>query len=367
MSNTTMNKLASIFTGAIITAGLFGACGPTEEPSAQPCGDGDAREYQGESYCLYTQGIQETGFQCPEAYPHMQKFDGATACTSNMEPPEGFEMHVINEVLTPPANNTNQNNITQNNSTTMCAEVDCGDLLSPEQCPDGSTPPITCERAASGQCEWNIGECPAEVVCEDTDCGIAIDPDECPDGSTQSVTCEANDQGQCVWVAQECPATNNSQCEAFAPPIYPEQPNHGYVGVEYDMQMGVQQVSDPLNWGITSGTLPPGLSLDMQGGRIYGTPTTAGTYTFDVEASLAQSTSECALQPASATYTLQVNEELVCPEGEVVANYCVQCGMANGCDIGGKRCAKTCEVNEDCGEGFDGVCEQGVCWQFQCG
>ena len=317
MSNTTMNKLASIFTGAIITAGLFGACGPTEEPSAQPCGDGDALEYQGESYCLYTQGIQETGFQCPEAYPHMQKFDGATACTSNMEPPEGFEMHVINEVLTPPANN-----ITQNNSTTMCAEVDCGDLLSPEQCPDGSTPPITCERAASGQCEWDIGE---------------------------------------------CPNTNSPPCEAFAPPIYPEQPNHGYVGVEYDMQMGVQQVSDPLNWGITSGTLPPGLSLDMQGGRIYGTPTTAGTYTFDVEASLAQSTSECALQPASATYTLQVNEELVCPEGEVVANYCVQCGMANGCDIGGKRCAKTCEVNEDCGEGFDGVCEQGVCWQFQCG
>lgn len=357
-----MNKLASIFTGAIITAGLFGACGPTEEPSANPCGDGDALEYQGEAYCLYKQEIQETGFQCPEAYPHAQTFTDATACTSSMKPPEGFEMHVINEVLAPPSNN-----ITQNNSTTACTELECGESPDVAACSDGSTPSLTCEQVASGQCGWSVGECPVEVVCDDTDCGIAIDPDECPDGSTQSVTCEANDQGQCVWVAQECPATNNGPCEASAPPIYPEQPNQGYVGVEYDMQMGVQQVSDPLNWGITSGTLPPGLSLDMQGGRIHGTPTTAGTYTFELEASPVSTSGECSLQPAFATYTLQVNDELICPDGEVVTNYCVQCGMANGCDIGGKKCAKTCTVDADCGADFDGVCEEGVCWQFQCG
>ena len=39
----------------------------------------------------------------------------------------------------------------------------------------------------------------------------------------------------------------------------------------------------PYTWLRTAGSLPPGVSL-FRGGKITGKPTTAGTYTFTVEA-----------------------------------------------------------------------------------
>lgn len=38
----------------------------------------------------------------------------------------------------------------------------------------------------------------------------------------------------------------------------------------------------PYTWTLRSGQLPPGLSLQASPGRIMGTPTTAGTFTFVV-------------------------------------------------------------------------------------
>src|SRR6266581_3078790 len=40
----------------------------------------------------------------------------------------------------------------------------------------------------------------------------------------------------------------------------------------------------PYTWGITSGSLPPGLKLNSSSGAITGTPTTAGTFTFTAQA-----------------------------------------------------------------------------------
>src|SRR5438132_4871055 len=40
----------------------------------------------------------------------------------------------------------------------------------------------------------------------------------------------------------------------------------------------------PYTWGITSGSLPPGLNLNSSSGAITGTPTTAGTFTFTAQA-----------------------------------------------------------------------------------
>jgi CSLREA domain-containing protein len=41
----------------------------------------------------------------------------------------------------------------------------------------------------------------------------------------------------------------------------------------------------PITWGLASGTLPPGLTLDLATGALSGTPTTPGSYTFTVRAS----------------------------------------------------------------------------------
>jgi Putative Ig domain len=38
----------------------------------------------------------------------------------------------------------------------------------------------------------------------------------------------------------------------------------------------------PYQWSLVAGTLPPGLSVQASPGRILGTPTTAGTFTFTV-------------------------------------------------------------------------------------
>jgi len=51
----------------------------------------------------------------------------------------------------------------------------------------------------------------------------------------------------------------------------------GTVGVPYSQTLGVTGGTTPFTWSITSGTLPPGLSLDPSSGAITGTPTTPGT------------------------------------------------------------------------------------------
>lgn len=61
----------------------------------------------------------------------------------------------------------------------------------------------------------------------------------------------------------------------------------GDVGIAYDAQWYLEGCSTPVTFTLTSGSLPPGLSLStLTGaeGEISGTPTTAGTYTFTLTA-----------------------------------------------------------------------------------
>src|SRR5262249_4845607 len=53
-------------------------------------------------------------------------------------------------------------------------------------------------------------------------------------------------------------------------------------------------------WSITSGSLPPGLSLNSQTGAISGAPSSAGTFTFTAQVSDAQN------PPDSATKSLSI-------------------------------------------------------------
>jgi hypothetical protein len=57
----------------------------------------------------------------------------------------------------------------------------------------------------------------------------------------------------------------------------------GSVTVAYSQQLAATGGAPPYSWGISSGTLPPGLAI-TSAGAIQGTPTTAGTYTFSPRA-----------------------------------------------------------------------------------
>jgi hypothetical protein len=54
----------------------------------------------------------------------------------------------------------------------------------------------------------------------------------------------------------------------------------GRVGVSYAIGVFADGGTPPYRWSLIAGQLPPGLSLTASPGRITGTPTTAGTFTF---------------------------------------------------------------------------------------
>jgi hypothetical protein len=67
--------------------------------------------------------------------------------------------------------------------------------------------------------------------------------------------------------------------------IGPESAPAGTVGSAYSLPM-TANLPDAKTWSIVSGTLPPGLSLNSSSGAITGTPTTAGSYPFTVQAAI---------------------------------------------------------------------------------
>ena len=77
----------------------------------------------------------------------------------------------------------------------------------------------------------------------------------------------------------------------------------GNVAIFYDSQLIATGGLAPYTWSLTSGTLPPGLSLTPATGVISGTPTTTGSYPITVQVVDSEST------PATATgmFTITIN------------------------------------------------------------
>jgi YVTN family beta-propeller protein len=83
--------------------------------------------------------------------------------------------------------------------------------------------------------------------------------------------------------------------------------NTAQVGDAYSSALVVSGGVAPFTFSITSGSLPPGLTLNTSTGAITGTPTTAGTYNFTAQVVDSQSstaTSNCSIAVSPATLTL---------------------------------------------------------------
>jgi hypothetical protein len=88
-----------------------------------------------------------------------------------------------------------------------------------------------------------------------------------------AVTLDSNSIAGCVQ-AGVCPVIT------LSPPTLPA----GSVGIAYFQTVTASGGMGPYAYAVSSGMLPPGLSLDPMTGAITGTPTTAGTFNFTITA-----------------------------------------------------------------------------------
>lgn len=74
----------------------------------------------------------------------------------------------------------------------------------------------------------------------------------------------------------------------------------GTVGVAYETGLFPGGGTPPYTWSHVAGTLPPGLAVQASPGRVLGTPTTAGTFTFTVRVS------DSGGQTATGQFTIRI-------------------------------------------------------------
>ena len=79
-----------------------------------------------------------------------------------------------------------------------------------------------------------------------------------------------------------------------------DQLRDGQVGVAYEASLFPGGGTPPYSWSHVAGTLPPGLRVQASPGRVLGTPTTAGTFTFTVRVN------DSGGQSASQQFTIRV-------------------------------------------------------------
>jgi hypothetical protein len=101
------------------------------------------------------------------------------------------------------------------------------------------------------------------------------------------------------------------------------------VGMAYSSGLVATGGTSPYKYSISSGSLPPGLTLNTSTGAITGTPTTTGTYNYTgkvVDSSNAKATATCSIvvSPATATLTLS------CPSSTATLNAAYSSALVAG-------------------------------------
>lgn len=98
----------------------------------------------------------------------------------------------------------------------------------------------------------------------------------------------------------------------------------GTVGVSYSQSIAATGGTPPYNWSVSSGSLPPGLSLTASNGAITGTPSSANTFSFTVQVadtSNATASQAFTITIASNTPKLTVITTSPLPDGMVGTAY----------------------------------------------
>ncbi|WP_456600681.1 Ig domain-containing protein, partial [Blastococcus sp. SYSU DS0616] len=104
------------------------------------------------------------------------------------------------------------------------------------------------------------------------------------------------------------------------------------VGERYGVRLDASGGRRPYRWSVTTGSLPPGLSLSSASGRISGRPTASGTSSFTVEAVDRRGTKATAgleLSVTSARLPVQVTSTSL-PDATVGERYGVRLHASGG-------------------------------------
>ncbi len=162
----------------------------------------------------------------------------------------------------------------------------------------------------SGSIRWSIaaGALPAGLALTDFAPSSGLISGRPTTVQTSTFTVRATDEAGNTATRQFTIAINAARPLVITSPTSPSQLPAGTVGTTYAVGVFADGGTTPYTWTRTAGTLPPGLALQASPGRIQGTPTTAGTFTFTLRVD------DAAGQSATGTFIITITNPAPPPQ-----------------------------------------------------